>query len=314
MPIKIPNSLPAAAILEQENIFVMDADRAYSQDIRPLRILILNLMPIKQVTETQLLRLLGHSPLQVEVDFIYTESYVPSHTSQEYLTEFYGTFAEVRHKKYDGLIITGAPVEQMEFEEVAYWEEVAEIMEWSKTHVYSTFHICWGAQAGLYYHYGINKRYVAPKIFGVYKHHLCVENERLFRGFDDEFYVPHSRHTEFLKADVEKVPELTILAESDGRAGVYAVANLEKRQFFITGHAEYDPLSLKSEYDRDMAAGVDNVEVPINYYPDDDPTKTPVVRWRSVANLLFTNWLNYYVYQETPYELDSLYKSHDSID
>ena len=187
MPIKIPNSLPAAAILEQENIFVMDADRAYSQDIRPLRILILNLMPIKQVTETQLLRLLGNSPLQVEVDFIYTESYVPSHTSQEYLTEFYGTFAEVRHKKYDGLIITGAPVEQMEFEEVAYWEEVAEIMEWSKTHVYSTFHICWGAQAGLYYHYGINKRYVAPKIFGVYKHHLCVENEWLFRGFDEEF-------------------------------------------------------------------------------------------------------------------------------
>ena len=312
MPIKIPNNLPAAQILEGENIFVMDADRAYQQDIRPLKILILNLMPIKSVTETQLLRLLGNSPLQVEVDFIYTESYVPQHTSQEYLTEFYGTFAEVRHKKYDGFIITGAPVEQMPFEEVAYWDEVCEIMEWSKTHAYSTFHICWGAQAGLYYHYGIPKYDVAPKVFGVYKHHLCVEHEKLFRGFDDEFYVPHSRHTEIKKADVEKVPELTIMAESEGRAGVYAIANIEKRQFFITGHAEYDPLSLKSEYDRDVKAGLD-IEIPQNYYPGDDPTKTPLVRWRSVANLLFANWLNYYVYQETPYELDELYRSHDEV-
>ena len=270
-------------------------------------------MPIKQVTETQLLRLLGNTPLQVEVDFIYTESYVPTHTTTDYLTEFYGTFAEVRHKKYDGFIITGAPVEQMPFEDVAYWEEVAEIMEWSKSHAYSTFHICWGAQAGLYYHYGIKKYDVAPKIFGVYKHHLCVENERLFRGFDDEFYVPHSRHTEVRKKDIERIPELTIMAESDEEAGVYAIANLDKRQFFITGHAEYDPLSLKAEYDRDMAAGMPNVNVPLNYYPDDDPTKPPIVRWRSVANLLFANWLNYYVYQETPYELDTLTPSDDRV-
>ena len=313
MPIKIPNDLPAAAILEKEHIFIMNSDRAYSQDIRPLRLLILNLMPVKQVTETQLLRLLGNTPLQVEVDFIYTESYVPTHTSQDYLTEFYGTFAEVRHKKYDGFIITGAPVEQMPFEDVAYWEEVSEIMEWSKSHVYSTFHICWGAQAGLYYHYGIPKYDVAPKIFGVYKHHLCQQNEPLFRGFDDEFYVPHSRHTEIRKEDIEKVEELTILAESDDEAGVYAIANLEQRQFFITGHAEYDPLSLKQEYDRDMAAGMPNVNVPKDYYPVVDPARLPVVRWRSVANLLFSNWLNYYVYQETPYELDSLCRYQDNI-
>ena len=267
-------------------------------------------MPLKSVTETQLLRLLGNTPLQVEVDFIYTESYVPQHTSQEYLTEFYGTFAEVRHKKYDGFIVTGAPVEQMPFEDVAYWEEVCEIMEWSKTHAYSTFHICWGAQAGLYYHYGVPKYDVAPKVFGVYKHHLLVEHEKLFRGFDDEFYVPHSRHTEIHKADIEKVEELTILAEAEGDAGVYAIANLAKRQFFITGHAEYDPMSLKSEYDRDKKAGLD-IRIPINYYPDDDPTRVPVVRWRSVANLLFANWLNYYVYQETPYELDGLYSDAD---
>ena len=310
MPIKIPNNLPAAHILEGENIFVMDSDRAYSQDIRPLKILILNLMPIKYITETQLLRLLGNTPLQIEVDFIYTESYTPSHTPQEYLTEFYGTFAEVRHKKYDGMIITGAPVEMMPFEEVAYWDEISEIMEWSKTHVYSTFHICWGAQAGLYYHYGIPKYQVPEKIFGVYKHHLCVEHEKLFRGFDDEFYVPHSRHTENHREDIEKVPELTILAEVEGDAGVYAIANLKKRQFFITGHAEYDPLTLKQEYDRDEKAGM-NPKIPQNYYPDYDPTKKPVVRWRSVAHLLFANWLNYYVYQETPYVLDELYKEED---
>lgn len=310
MPIKIPDNLPAAQILEKENIFVMNADRAYSQDIRPLRLLILNLMPIKSVTETQLLRLLGNTPLQVEVDFIYTESYVPTHTSQDYLTEFYGTFAEVRHRKYDGFIITGAPVEFMDFEEVAYWEEVAEIMEWSKTHAYSSFHICWGAQAGLYYHYGIPKYILPKKISGVYKHHLCVEHEKLFRGFDDEFYVPHSRNTEEHKEDILKVPELTILAEAEDEAGVYAIANLEQRQFFITGHAEYDPLTLKQEYDRDVKAGLDP-EIPRNYYPGDDPTRNPVVRWRSVAHLLFANWLNYYVYQETPYELDTLYKGHE---
>lgn len=306
MPIKIPNQLPAAAVLERENIFFMDADRAYGQDIRPLRLLILNLMPIKSVTETQLLRLLGNTPLQVEADFIYTESYVPHHTPRAYLGEFYGTFAEVRHKKYDGFLMTGAPVEQMAFEDVAYWDEVCEIMEWSKTHAFSSFHICWGAQAGLYYHYGVRKYPVAPKVFGVFRHRLCVENEKLFRGFDDEFFVPHSRHTEIRREDIERVPELTLMAAAEEPAGVYCVANLSRGQFFITGHAEYDPLTLKGEYDRDKAAGLD-IAVPCNYYPDDDPARPPVVRWRSVANLLFANWLNYYVYQETPYELDRIH-------
>ncbi len=305
MPIKIPNNIPAAATLSNENIFFMDANRAYGQDIRPLKLLILNLMPTKVVTETQLLRLLGNTPLQVEVDFIYTESYNPQHISAEHLTEFYGTFADVRHKKYDGFIITGAPVEQMPFEEVAYWPEMVEIMEWSKTNVFSTFHICWGAQAGLYHHYGIKKYDVPAKVFGVFRHHLCVEHEMLFRGFDDEFFVPHSRHTELKREDIEKVPALTIMAEAEDPAGVYCVANLKKRQFFITGHAEYDPLTLKAEYDRDVAAGLP-INVPANYYPGDDPTKMPQVRWRSVANLLFANWLNYYVYQETPYELDRI--------
>ena len=305
MPIKIPNKLPAASVLEQENIFYMNADRAYGQDIRPLRLCILNLMPVKSVTETQLLRLLGNSPLQVEVDFIYTESYLPQHTSREYLTEFYGTFAEVQNRKYDGFLMTGAPVEQMPFEEVAYWDEVCEIMEWSKTHAFSSFYICWGAQAGLYYHYGIPKYALPEKVFGVFAHHLCVEHEKLFRGFDDEFYVPHSRHTEVRRADIARVPQLTVMAEAEAPADVYCVANLTANQFFITGHAEYDPLTLKGEYDRDKAAGLD-VSVPCNYYPGDDPSRPPVVRWRSVANLLFANWLNYYVYQETPYELDRI--------
>ena len=308
MPIKIPNNLPATNVLEGENVFVMNAARAYGQDIRPLRILILNLMPIKDVTETQLLRLLGNTPLQVEVDFIYTESYTPSHTSRDYLTEFYGTFAEVRHKKYDGFIITGAPIEQLPFEHVAYWDEVSEIMQWSRKHAYSTFHICWGAQAGLYYHYGIPKHWTEKKIFGVYEHRTCVQHEPLLRGFDDVFYVPHSRHTETQRADIARVPELTILSEGD--AGVYIIANLRRRQFFITGHAEYDPMTLKAEYDRDLAAGL-NPDIPCNYYPDDDPNRAPVVRWRSVAHLLFANWLNYYVYQGTPYELDSLDNADD---
>ena len=310
MPIKIPNHLPAASVLEKENIFFMDADRAYGQDIRPLRLLILNLMPTKSVTETQLLRLLGNTPLQVEADFIYTESYLPQHTSMEYLGEFYGTFAEVRNRKYDGFLMTGAPIEQMPFEEVAYWDELCEIMEWSKTHAFSSFHICWGAQAGLYYHYGVKKYPVTPKVFGVFRHHLCVENEKLFRGFDDEFYVPHSRHTEVHREEIERVPELTIMAEAEEPAGVYCVADLENSQFFITGHAEYDPLTLKGEYDRDVAAGLP-INVPCNYYPDDDPTQQPIVRWRSVANLMFANWLNYYVYQETPYELDRIHKEND---
>ena len=309
MPIKIPNSLPATNVLEGENIFVMNAARAYSQDISPLRILILNLMPIKDVTETQLLRLLGNTPLQVEVDFIYTESYIPSHTPRDYLTEFYGTFAEVRHKKYDGFIITGAPIEQLPFERVAYWDEVSEIMQWSRKHAYSTFHICWGAQAGLYYHYDIPKHWMDKKIFGVFEHRLCVQHEPLLRGFDDGFYVPHSRHTETRREDIARVPELTVLA--DGAAGPYIIATLHRRQFFITGHAEYDPLTLKAEYDRDLVAGLDP-DIPCNYYPDDDPNCAPTVRWRSVAHLLFANWLNYYVYQGTPYELDSLDNADDS--
>ena len=310
MPIKLPSALPATHILEGENIFVMDEDRAYAQDIRPLKILILNLMPIKYITETQLMRLLGNSPIQVEVDLIYTESYVPSHTSADYLAQFYGTFEEVRHKKYDGMIITGAPVEDMAFEEVAYWDEVAEIMEWSKSHVYSTFHICWGAQAGLYYHYGIPKYQVPEKIFGVFEHHVCVEHEKLLRGFDDIFYVPHSRHTENHKEDILKVPELTILAEAEAPAGPYIIANLAKRQFFITGHAEYDPTTLKQEYDRDEKAGM-HPNVPVNYYPNDDPTQKPVVRWPSAPPRPLANWLNYYVYQETPYELDAICSDRD---
>ena len=282
----------------------MDADRAYTQDIRPLKILILNLMPTKPVTETQLLRLLGNTPLQVEVDFIYTATYTPTHTPRDYLTEFYGTFNDVKKKKYDGFIITGAPVEMMDFEDVAYWDELKEIMSWSEKNVWSTFHICWGAQAGLYYHYGIPKFELDEKISGVYRHKLCVRHEKLFRGFDDEFFVPHSRYTEIHRADLKKISALTILSESDD-AGVYAVANLEKRQFFITGHAEYDPYTLKNEYERDLKAGL-NPRIPQNYFPHDDPTREPVVKWRSVAHLLFANWLNYYVYQETPFEIDSI--------
>ena len=301
MPIKIPNDLPAAAILEKENIFIMDADRAYGQNIRPLKLLILNLMPVKQVTETQLLRLLGNTPLQVEVDFIYTESYTPTHTSQDYLTEFYGTFAEVRHKNYDGFIITGAPVEQMPFEDVAYWDEVAEIMEWSKTHVHSTFHICWGAQAGLYYHYGIPKYILDKKISGVFSHKVLNKKSRLFRGFDDTFYAPHSRHTEVRAEDIEKVPELRIMAASE-EAGVYVVGSADDSQFFIMGHSEYDVDTLAKEYFRDAEKGM-NPEVPKHYFPDDDPTKQPEMKWRAHGQWIYSNWMNYFVYQTTPYEL-----------
>lgn len=305
MPIKIPNNLPATNILENENIFVIHENRAYTQDIRPLKILILNLMPTKIVTETQLLRLLGNSPIQVEVDFLYTASYSPTNTSQEHLIKFYETFEEVKHRNYDGMIITGAPVEQIPFEEVAYWDELCTIMEWSKTHVYSTFHICWASQAGLYYHYGLKKYDLPKKIFGVFPHQkVMTQQVKLFRGFDDVFHVPHSRHTEVRKEDILKHPELKILSESDV-SGVYAVSALMGRQFFITGHSEYDPLSLKAEYDRDAAQGLP-VDIPENYYPNDDPTQPPIVLWRSAANLIFSNWLNYYVYQETPFDLDKL--------
>jgi len=288
----------------------MYEDRAYQQDIRPLKILLLNLMPTKIATETQLLRLLGNSPLQVDVDFIYTASYEPKNTAQEHLIKFYETFDDVKDRSYDGLIITGAPIEQMPFEEVAYWDELCRIMEWSKKHVYSTFHICWGAQAALYYHYGIPKYDLPQKMFGVFPHAINVEHEKLFRGFDDIFYVPHSRHTHVIREDIEKVPKLSILSESES-AGVYAVANTKRRQIFIMGHSEYDPLTLKAEYDRDIGLG-QPINVPDNYYPNDDPTKTPVVRWRSAANLIFSNWLNYYVYQETPYDLTSLESKQES--
>jgi homoserine O-succinyltransferase len=300
MPIKIPNQLPAAHILEGENIFVMDADRAYSQDIRPLKILILNLMPIKYITETQLLRLLGNSSLQVEVDFIYTESYTPSHTPMDYLAQFYGTFDEVRHKKYDGMIVTGAPVENMPFEEVAYWDEVVEIMEWSKTHAFSTLHLCWGAQAGLYYHYGIPKRVLPKKKFGVYAHHVKNRKIPLVRGFDDVFYAPHSRHTEVLKEDILKHQELTILAESDD-AGVFLLMDQDGKKIFVMGHPEYDRYTLHNEYERDKKKGLD-IDMPVNYYPDNDDTQKPLLQWRSHGNILYSNWLNYYVYQEVPYE------------
>lgn len=307
MPIKIPDNLPAAATLERENVFVMHEDRAYSQDIRPLKIMILNLMPTKVVTETQLLRLLGNSPLQVDVDFLYTSSYNPRNVSADHLIKFYETFDAIRERRYDGMIITGAPVEQMPFEEVAYWPELCEIMAWSRSHVYSTLHICWGAQAGLYYHYGIPKYDLPQKMFGVFPHYMSwTRPVKLFRGFDDVFYVPHSRHTEIRREDLEKKPELRILSESE-TSGVYAVSDLSGRQIFLTGHSEYDPLTLKEEYDRDLDRGLP-IETPQCYFQDDDPARPPVVRWRSSAYLLFANWLNYYVYQETPFDLSSIHE------
>jgi homoserine O-succinyltransferase len=305
MPINIPNDLPASAILEKENVFVMHEARAARQDIRPLRILFLNLMPTKIVTETQFLRLLGNSPLQVAVDFLYTASYEPSNTPVEHLVKFYETFAEIRERFYDGMIITGAPVEKLAFEDVAYWPELCEIMEWSKTHVYSTMHVCWGAQAGLYWHYGVPKWPLAQKIFGVYPHRREGEKtDKLLYGFDDIFYVPHSRHSEVRREDVEKAGGLKVIAASR-EAGVYAVSDKAGRQFFIMGHLEYDPLTLEDEYKRDLAQGMD-ILPPENYYPENDPTMPPLVRWRSSAHLLASNWLNYYVYQETPFNLEQI--------
>ena len=304
MPIKIPADLPETETLHNENIFVMTESRALTQDIRPLKILILNLMPTKIATETQLARLLGNSPLQVEPEFLQTASYVPKNTSAEHMIAFYKHFDEVKNNKYDGLIITGAPVEQMPFEEVEYWDELCRIMEWSKTNVTSTFHICWGAQAGLYYHYGIRKYPLDKKLFGVFFHKAEHKRSMLLRGFDDEFWVPHSRHTTVLREDIEKHPELKILASSD-EAGVYAVATERGKQIFITGHSEYDADTLKKEYLRDKNAGLP-IEVPKNYFPDDDDTKEPIVRWRSHANLIYSNWLNYFVYQITPYNIDEI--------
>lgn len=304
MPIKIPNELPAVRTLTEENIFVMTETRAVTQDIRPLKILVLNLMPKKIQTETQLSRILGNTPLQIELELIRTASHQPSHISQEHLISFYKTFDEVKENYYDGMIITGAPVEQIPFEQVDYWQELCEIMEWSKTHVHSTFYICWGAQAGLYYHYGIRKYELPEKMFGVFAHRVDHKHAILFRGFDDVFYVPHSRHTSVRRSDIEAVSELKILASSD-EAGVYAVMTDEGKQVFIMGHSEYDPLTLHEEYIRDVNKGLD-IKVPVNYYPDDDPAKDPVVSWRAHANLLYCNWLNYIVYQNTPFDLNEL--------
>lgn len=304
MPINVPNSLPAVETLTGENIFVMNEERARQQDIRPLRIAILNLMPTKIVTETQLLRLLGNSPLQVDIVLLHPSSYLSKNTQREHLEAFYTTFEAIRDQRFDGLIITGAPVEHMAFEEVDYWPELVQIMDWSLTNVYSTLHICWGAQAALYHHYGIQKYSLPAKQFGVFAHHICRRNTMLLRGFDDVFYAPHSRHTEVRRADIERVPELEVLAESD-EAGVYIVKSKGGRQVFVTGHSEYDPLTLKAEYDRDVSRGLP-IEIPRNYFEDDDPAKPPVVTWRSHANLLFSNWLNYHVYQETPFDLKEL--------
>lgn len=304
MPVKIPDSLPAMGILESENIFVMGENRAVHQDIRPLRIAILNLMPTKIVTETQLLRLLGNSPLQVEIELLHMESHASRNTPSEHLLEHYATFAEVRHRNFDGLIITGAPVETLPFEEVDYWEELKDVMDWARTHVYSTFYICWGAQAGLYHYYGIPKYPLAEKMFGVFPHRVNVRYERLVRGFDDEFFAPHSRHTEVRREDILAHPELVLLSESDA-SGVYIVLSADRRHIFVTGHSEYDPLTLKSEYVRDVDKGLP-IAVPRGYFPGDDPDREPLVRWRGHANLLYANWLNYYVYQQTPYDLDQI--------
>lgn len=304
MPIKIPNDLPAAKTLQNENIFFMTETRAMTQDIRPLRILIVNLMPKKIETETQLARLLGNSPLQVEPTLIHTSTHQSKNVAEEHLLAFYKTFKDVKEEYFDGMIVTGAPVEQMPFEEVEYWEELCQIMEWSKTHVHSSLHICWGSQAGLYYHFGIPKRNLPEKLFGVFPHKVEYKQSILFRGFDDEFFVPQSRHTTVLREDIESKSGLKILASSD-KAGVYVVSTKNGRQIFITGHSEYDADTLKAEYDRDIALGKE-IKIPENYYPNDDPTKPPIVSWRGHAHLLFSNWLNYFVYQSTPYDVNKV--------
>lgn len=301
MPIKIPDTLPAKEVLEGENIFVMDESMAYHQDIRPLRIAILNLMPTKETTETQLLRLVGNTPLQVDVTLVHMKSHVSKNTSQEYLNMFYKTFDEIKNSRFDGMVITGAPVEQLEFEDVNYWKEIQQIFEWTKTNVTSTMHICWASQAALYHHFGILKYGLDYKCFGVFSHIVSKPKVKLLRGFDELFYAPHSRHTEVRREDIDRIAELEVLSES-AEAGVYLVATRDGKQIFVTGHSEYDPLSLKWEYDRDVAKGME-VEVPKNYFPGDDPKRTPPSIWRAHANLLFSNWLNYYVYQETPYDI-----------
>lgn len=303
MPIKIPDNLPARSILENENIFVMGYERAVHQDIRPLKILIFNLMPLKIKTETHLMRSLSNTPLQVEVDLLMTDTYMSKNTPREHLISFYKTFNDIKDLNYDGLIITGAPVELMEFEDVAYWNELTEILDWSKEHVTNTFHICWAAQAGLYHHYGIKKYELEKKLSGIYRHRVLKSDEPLVRGFDDVFMAPHSRYTEVRKEDIEKCDDLVLLADSE-EAGVYLVISRDKKHIFVTGHSEYDQYTLKEEYVRDINKGIE-IEIPVNYFPDDDPTKEPISTWRSHAHLLYSNWLNYYVYQATPYILNA---------
>jgi len=304
MPVKIPDSLPAMGILESENIFVMGENRAQHQDIRPLRLAILNLMPTKIVTETQLLRLLGNTPLQVEIELLHMESHESRNTPAEHLLEHYSTFADIADRRFDGLIITGAPVEQMPFEEVDYWPELVKLMDWARTNVYSTLYICWGAQAGLYHYYGVPKYPLAQKMFGVFPHRVNVRYEQIVRGFDDIFHAPHSRHTEVRREDVLAVTDLVLLSESD-EAGVYLVLSADRRHVFVTGHSEYDPLTLKGEYARDVQKGLP-IHVPRNYFPSNDPNQEPLVTWRGHASLLFSNWLNYYVYQQTPFDLEQI--------
>ena len=304
MPIKIPDSLPARATLESENIFVMTEYRAIHQDMRPLNLLILNLMPTKIVTETQLLRKLSNSPLQVQVELLQMVSHTSLNTDADHLSSFYTTFDQIKDRKFDGMIITGAPVENYDFADVDYWPELCRIMDWTTTHVHSTLHVCWGAQAGLFYHYGIPKYSLNKKLFGVFPHTALKKQSPLFRGFDDVFYVPHSRHTENHEEDIRKIPELELLAMSE-EAGVFAVKSEDNRRFFITGHPEYDPDTLSREYFRDLDKGLP-IEVPRNYFPNDDPSQAPVVRWRSAGQLLYTNWLNYYVYQTTPYDITQI--------
>ena len=304
MPIQIPNDLPAVETLQQENIFVMPENRAATQDIRPLEIVLLNLMPTKIATETQFSRLLGNTPLQVRLELMHTTTHVSKNTAQDHLLNFYKSFDELKDRKFDGMVITGAPVEQMAFEDVDYWQELCQIMEWSKTNVHSTLHICWGAQAGLYYHYGVPKHDLPKKLFGVFPHQADYKRSILLRGFDDTFWVPHSRYTTVFREDVEAADGLRVIASSE-QAGVYAVMSKKGRQIFITGHSEYDPETLGNEYRRDKTQGL-STAVPENYYPNDDDSKDPVVRWRGHANLLFSNWLNYFVYQTTPYDIKTI--------
>ena len=304
MPIRIPDSLPATSVLEGENIFVMTEHRALHQDIRPLNLLILNLMPTKIVTETQLLRKLSSTPLQINVQLLKTSSYISQHTDSHHLDSFYITFDQIRNNCYDGMIITGAPVENLDFEAVDYWDELCQIMEWSRTHVHSTLHICWGAQAGLYYHYQIQKHTLPRKVFGIFQHNIIRKRSPLFRGFDDLFYAPHSRYTEVRMEDILKTPELELLAVSQ-EAGIFGVKSCDNRRFFIFAHPEYDGDTLAKEYFRDISRGQD-IAVPAHYFPNDDPSQTPIVNWRSAGQLLYSNWLNYYVYQTTPYDLKDI--------